>query len=67
MAKYKVLKQLNNIKDGGVHKVGAIIERNVSEVEAFENQWGTEYLERVDEPKTKTKAKATEEKVEEEK
>ncbi len=55
MAKYKVLKQLNNVKDGGVHKVGDIIERNVSEVEAFEKQWGTEYLERVDEPKSKAK------------
>ncbi|WPC08006.1 hypothetical protein [Globicatella sp. PHS-GS-PNBC-21-1553] len=53
MAKFKVLKELNNAKGKGKLKVGDIIERTVAEVEVFEKTWGKDYVERVVEPKPK--------------
>lgn len=54
MAKYKVKKTpLTDNKKKEPLKVGDVIERNVKDVESFENKFGKEYLERVDDKEEK--------------
>lgn len=49
MAKYKVLKPVKDKLTGDKIEVGAVIERTVKEITAFERKHGKEYLERIKE------------------
>ena len=49
MAQYKVKKSLKDKKTGKTLAKGTIIERLVKEVNKFEKEHGTDYLERVKE------------------
>ena len=49
MAQYRVIKPLNDKNTGKTLAKGTIIERLVKDVDKFEKEHGTDYLERVKE------------------